>query len=117
MFQEKYYIYDGTVEKAEQILEARKRNDDSMKEEVKMTKESLSAFSILESSETLDAQYIYRDLKELVIELGYFEREDFQEEKLETLLWPLPTFKRKGWPDRKYEKQVIELVKKSVAIP
>ena len=108
LFQEKYYIYDGTVEKAEQILEARKRNDDSMKEEVKMTKESLSAFSILESSETLDAQYIYRDLKELVIELGYFEREDFQEEKLETLLWPLPTFKRKGWPDRKYEKQIYE---------
>ena len=108
LFKDKYYIYDGTVEKAQAIQEAREKNDEAMKEEIKMTKESLSAFSILESSETLDAQFIYRDLKELVIELGYFEREDFDEKELETLLWPLPEFKRKGWPDRKYEKQVIE---------
>ena len=108
LFKEKYYIYDGTVEKAQAIQEARQKHDESMKEEIKMTKESLSAFSILESSETLDAQFIYRDLKELVIELGYFEREDFDKKELETLLWPLPEFKRKGWPDRKYEKQVIE---------
>ena len=108
LFKEKYYVYNGTVEKAEKIQEARARGDDSIKEEIKMTKESLAAFSILESSETLDAQFIYRDLKELVIELGYFEKEDFEEEKLQTLLWPLPEFRRRGWPDRKYEKQVVE---------
>ena len=108
LFNTKYYIYDGSVEKAKQIQEARAKNDESLKEPIKMTKESLSAFSILESTQTLDAQFIYRDLKELVIELGYFEREDFEKEELECLLWPLPDFKRKGWPDRKYEKQVLE---------
>lgn len=108
LFNEKYYVYNGTVEKAEKIQEARAKGDDSIKEEIKMTKESLGAFSILESSETIDAQYIYRDLKELVIELGYFEREDFEKEDLKTLLWPIPEFRRRGWPDRKYEKQIVE---------
>ena len=108
LFNQKYYVYNGTVEKAQKIQEARAKGDESLKEPIKMTKESLAAFSILESSETIDAQFIYRDLKELVIELGYFEKEDFEKEKLETLEWPIPEFRRRGWPDRKYEKQVIE---------
>ena len=108
LFKEKYYIYDGTVEKAEQIREAKANNNEAMKEEVKMTKESLSAFSILESSETLDAQYIYRDLKELVIELGYFEREDFDEIEKNVLEWPIPKYIPGEWPARKFEKQVLE---------
>ena len=108
LFKQKYYIYDGTVEKATQIQEARKRKDDSMKEEVKMTKESLSAFTILETSETLDAQYIYRDLKELVIELGYFERADFDEFEMKVLEWPIPDYYPGDWPNRKIEKQGIE---------
>ena len=36
LFTKKYYIYDGTVEKAERIKEAKAKNDDTMKEEVKM---------------------------------------------------------------------------------
>ena len=108
LFKEKYYIYDGTVEKAERIQEARKKNDEALKEEVKMTKESLSAFTILEESETLDAQYIYRDLKELVIELGYFEREDFDKIEKNVLEWPIPKYIPGEWPARRFEKQVVE---------
>ncbi len=73
-----------------------------------MTNESLTAFSILEGSETLDSQFIYRDLKELVIELGYFEREDFDVIEKKILEWPIPDYTPAEWPDRKLEKQVVE---------
>lgn len=108
LFGKKYYIYDGTIEKAKAIQKARTIGDDSIKDPVTFTKESLQAFTILEQSDTLDAQFIYRDLKELTIELGYFEREDFEEIEQQVLEWPLPDFQRKGWPDKKYEKQVID---------
>ena len=108
LFEQKYYIYDGTVERAEKIQEARKKNDETLKQNVKMTKESLSAFTILEESETLDAQYIYRDLKELVIELGYFEREDFNSHEMKVLEWPVPDYFPGDWPNRKIEKQHVE---------
>ncbi len=108
LFNEKYYIYDGTVERAKQIQEARRRHDDSMKEHIQMTNESLSAFSILEGSETLDSQFIYRDLKELVIELGYFEREDFDVIEKRILEWPIPEYTPAEWPNRELEKQVVE---------
>ena len=108
LFGEKYYIYDGTVTTAQEIQKARKEGDDSLKQPVTFTKDSLSAFTILESSETLDAQFIYRDLKELVIELGYFEREDFDVIEKEVLEWPIPKYRTKEWPNRKYEKQILE---------
>lgn len=108
LFANKYYIYDGTVQTAKTIQAARAKGDNSIKQEIKFTKESLQAFTILEGSESLDSQLIYRDLKELVIELGYFEREDFEEIEKEILEWPLPDFKRSSWPDRKYEKQIVE---------
>ena len=108
LFGEKYYIFDGTVSKAKAIQEARKTGDDSLKEYIDFQHGSINAFGILEASETLDGQYIYRDLKEFVIELGYFEREDFEKLEKEVLKWPLPDFKRQGWPDTKYEKQILE---------
>ena len=103
-----YYIYDGTIATAKKIQKARKEGDDSLKQEIKFTKDSLSTFTILESSETLDAQFIYRDLKELVIELGYFEREDFDVIEKEVLEWPIPDYVPGEWPDRELEKQVLE---------
>ena len=80
IFAGEYYLYDGTIEKAKAIQAARRgENNGVKKEKVNLTKDSLQAFTILEGSNTLDAQFIYRDLKELVIEIGYFEREDFYE--------------------------------------
>lgn len=108
LFSEKYYIYDGTISTAKKIQEARRRNDNSLKQPVRFTKDSLNAFAMLESSETLDAQFIYRDLKELVIELGYFEREDFDVIEKQILEWPIPDYIPGEWPDRKIEKQVLE---------
>lgn len=108
LFSKKYYIYDGTISKAKEIQRARKAGDNSIKEKVQFTKNSLQAFTILEETETLDAQYIYRDLKELVIELGYFEKEDFYEIEKRVLEWPIPDYVPAEWPNKKVEKNVLE---------
>ncbi len=108
LFNKKYYIYDGTISKAKEIQKARKAGDNSIKEKVDFTKNSLQAFTILEETETLDAQYIYRDLKELVIELGYFEKEDFYEIEKRVLEWPIPDYVPAEWPNKKVEKNVLE---------
>lgn len=108
LFSKKYYIYDGTISKAKEIQRARKAGDESIKEKVQFTKNSLQAFTILEETETLDAQYIYRDLKELVIELGYFEKEDFYEIEKRVLEWPIPDYVPAEWPNKKVEKNVLE---------
>lgn len=109
IFGKEYYIYDGTVERAKAIQEARRgANNGVKKEKINFTKDSLQAFTILEGSDTLDAQFIYRDLKELVIELGYFEREDFYEIEKQVLEWPVPEYIPAEWPHKQIEKQVIE---------
>lgn len=108
LFSEKYYIYDGTIATAKKIQQARASHDNSLKQKIQFTKDSLSAFSILESSETLDSKFVYRDLKELVIELGYFEREDFDAIEKQVLEWPIPDYIPGEWPDRKIEKQILE---------
>lgn len=71
-------------------------------------KSSLAAFSILESVHTLDAEYVYRDLKEFLIELGYFEREDFELIETGVLDWIIPEYKPLEWPANKYEKKDTE---------
>ncbi|MCI8546096.1 MAG: hypothetical protein HFJ44_02570 [Clostridia bacterium] len=108
LFSDKYYIYDGTISTAKKIQEARKNHDNSLKQPIRFTKDSLNAFAMLEASETLDSQFVYRDLKELVIELGYFEREDFDVIEKQILEWPIPDYIPGEWPDRKVEKQVLE---------
>lgn len=108
IFSQKYYIYDGTITRARQIQKARILRDDSLKQKINLSRDSLSAFAMLEQTETLDAQYIYRDLKELVIELGYFERDDFNEIEKQVLEWPIPDYIPGEWPDRKIEKQEID---------
>lgn len=108
IFNQKYYVYDGTITRAKQIQKARILKDDSLKQKINFSKDSLSAFAMLEQTETLDAQFIYRDLKELVIELGYFEREDFNEIEKQVLEWPIPDYIPGEWPDRKIEKQEID---------
>ena len=50
---------------------------------------ALTAFSILENVHSVEAESIYRMLKELVIELGYFTREDFMKPLNQVLLWPV----------------------------
>lgn len=103
LFNKEYYIYDGTVQNANNI-----KNGNAEKQAISMNKDSLSAFAMLEETDSIDAQLIYRDLKELVIELGYFDKEDFDEIEKECMEWPIPDYPDSSWPYRKWEKQVLE---------
>ena len=46
-------------------------------------------FSILENMHSVEAETAYRMLKELVINLNYFTREDFKKPLKQVLLWPV----------------------------
>lgn len=68
-------------------------------------KSSLAAFSILEGIHSDDGEYVYRDLKEFLIELGYFTRKDFEEIETGVLDWIIPEYVPDQWPNKKYEKK------------
>lgn len=72
---------------------------------VLLNQDSLNAFSMLENTHTLDADFIYRDFKELVVELGYFEKEELTEETPKLLQFPIPETGSLGYPDRTIDKR------------
>ena len=120
----KYLKYDGTPERAEKITELRKDNnlgytalsEDSLKNEniskyaskVSLNQDSLNAFSMLENMHTLDADYIYRDFKELIVELGYFTKEELTDETPRMLQWIVPDIGSGGYPNRAIDKNENE---------
>ena len=67
---------------------------------------SMAAFSILEGMHTEDSEYIYRELKEYLIELNYFTRADFEVLEKGVLKWLIPryTVYKDEWPDTEFEK-------------
>lgn len=76
--------------------------------EIDMNKNSLAAFSILENAKTEDADFILRDLKDLLIELKYFKRSDLEDQNVGVLDWIIPAYMPEKWPERPYEKQNYE---------
>lgn len=136
--QNKYFRYDGSTETADIITALREQepdNDDDNivygaldEEELKKTvtigektykasdyagtvvlnQDSLNAFSMLENTHTLDADYIYRDFKELIVELGYFEKEELTDETAKLLSFPIPEIGSSGFPDRTIDKREVE---------
>ena len=71
---------------------------------ISLSHNSLSAFSILENIHTLDAEYIYRDFKELIVELDYFDKEDLVEAEDEVMMFPISEVSALGWPVARYDK-------------
>ena len=53
---------------------------------------TLMAFSILEGMHTQDSEYIYRDLKEFLIELGYYTKAEFELLDTKVLKWFIPDY-------------------------
>ena len=76
--------------------------------QVTLNQDSLNAFSMLENTHTLDADYIYRDFKELVVELGYFEKEELTDETPRLLQWIVPDTGSDGYPKRSIDKKENE---------
>ena len=134
--QNKYFKYDGTPEKAEIITEFRNKlgdgeknkygalTKDELKKEVTvdgktykasdlsskvaLNQDSLNAFNMLENTHTLDADYIYRDFKELIVELGYFKKEELTDETPRLLQWLVPAIGSGGYPNRTIDKNENE---------
>ena len=114
----KYYMYDGTKQRAELIEADRKktenqRDDDNTENDARdpnligtfsVTRDSLTAFNILTNMNTFDSDSIYRDFKELIVELNYFDKEDLTAEPTDTWEWPIPETGSGGWPVRRFEK-------------
>ena len=78
--------------------------DENLIHTFSIDKNSLSAFHMLTNMGTLDADSIYRDFKELVVELNFFDKETLTEVPKDTFEWPVPESGSGGWPIRKYEK-------------
>ena len=76
--------------------------------EVSLNQDSLNAFSMLENEHTLDADYIYRDFKELIVELGYFEKEELTDETPRLLQFIIPKISSYGYPIRSLDKRENE---------
>lgn len=75
---------------------------------VSINQESLDAFTMLENTHTLDADYIYRDFKELIVELGYFEKEELTDETPRVMEFPVPEIGSGGYPNRAIDKKETE---------
>ncbi len=76
--------------------------------EVSLNQDSLNAFSMLENEHTLDADYIYRDFKELIVELGYFKKEELTDETPRLLQFLVPEIGSYGYPNRAIDKNEHE---------
>ena len=79
---------------------------DEVSGQVSLNQDSLNAFSILENTHTLDADYIYRDFKELIVELGYFTKEELTESIPRVLAWVIPETGSYGYPFNELDKKV-----------
>ncbi len=75
---------------------------------VSLNQDSLNAFSMLENEHTLDADYIYRDFKELIVELGYFEKEELTDETPRLLEFLVPDTGSYMYPERSIDKNENE---------
>ncbi len=76
--------------------------------QVSLNQDSLNAFTMLENMHTLDADYIYRDFKELIVELGYFKKEELTSETPRLLEWPIPKTASLNYPERGIDKRENE---------
>ena len=75
---------------------------------VALSQDSLNAFSMLENTHTLDADFIYRDFKELVVELNYFTKEELTDEAPRLLQWIVPDIGSYEFPKRIIDKNENE---------
>ena len=71
---------------------------------VTLEQDALNAFTMLENTHTLDADYIYRDFKELVVELGFYSKEELTEGVPRIFSFLIPEIGSAGFPERTIDK-------------
>ena len=98
------YDFNYTPQDGEELRIGDPRNPDLIRT-TNITKTSLEAFTILENTKTLASEYAYRDFKELIVELDYFDKEDLSDAIQSVFTWVLPDISPAGWPIRPWDKQ------------
>ncbi len=114
IFKDSYYKYDGTVETAKKIENAKLYDQYQItgeimgidgntytiedknieKEEVSFEENksnALAAFSILENMHTEEAEFVYRNLKDLVVNLEYFSKDELTSDLENAMMWIIKT--------------------------
>lgn len=95
----------ATIEnKEDNTSQTYKATIDQLSGPISLQHTALSAFSMLKNMHTLDAEYIYHDFKELIVELNYFDKEDLVEPESEVMMFPVQGVSSEGWPDVRYDK-------------
>lgn len=93
-----WYRYDGTEKTADLINKDRekkgnqildKSNKNPLKKKLEFGRGLLEAATMLEHSEDIDSQYVFRDLKELIVEMNMYKRDDLKKPIRKVLTWPL----------------------------
>ncbi len=105
IFSDKYYKYDGTIQTAKKIENAKLydgnggatgsiEDNTAVKQEVSFEDNktnALAAFSILENMHSEEAEFAYRNLKDLVVTLKYFKKSELTEDLQNAMLWLIST--------------------------
>ena len=105
-----WYKYDGTEATATKINEDREKNKENLlqkletntnplKRKITFSDNVLQAGALLQQSDDLDSKYAYKDLKELLVELKYYKRDDLRDPVRKVMIWPLhKTGMGETWP-------------------
>ena len=105
-----WYKYDGTEATATKINEDREKNKENLlqkletntnplKKKITFSDNVLQAGALLQQSDDLDSKYAYKDLKELLVELKYYKRDDLRDPVRKVMTWPLyKTGMGETWP-------------------
>ena len=91
---DKTFVIDGEEVKLDEVTST-----------VSLNQDSLAAFAMLENTHTEDADFIYRDFKELIVELGFFQKEDLTEGNPRLLAWFIPEIGSWKYPKRSLDKR------------
>ncbi len=106
---------DGTFEQTKESVDSINNALKSVGSDIRRKKvniinntASLTALSILEGMHSLDADYIYREFKEFLIDLGYYSRAEIEQVETGLLDWFIPAFTPDEWPPVKDDENMLE---------
>ena len=75
---------------------------------VSFLQDAMNISTILENTHTLDADYIYRDFRELMVEMGYYDKQSATDKLPKIFQWVIPEISPIGYPIETLDKDEDE---------